>query len=858
VAADTASGEVPAVWGNVPQRNKYFTGRTELLEELHRHMAGDVSAVTAVVPQAIHGMAGVGKTQLAMEYAYRYQGHYRVVWWISADQTTLVRPSLAALAPRLGLEGIAPGRVEDAVSAVLDALRRGGPHKPWLVVFDNADQPEEIRDLIPIGPGHVIVTSRNHRWQNVADVVEIDVFTRQESLDFLRRRVPGITTDESNRLAEELGDLPLALAQAGALQTEAGMSVDEYLELLAEESSKVLAENPPTDYSVPVAAAWSLSMARLKEQSPFAWHLLRRCAFFGPGPIRRDLLQHGRYVLVPPSKEDLGNLKEDLGSPIKVSRATRELGRYGLARLDNLHKTLQVHRLIQKLIRDELDPQDAQAMRHDVHLLLAGFDPDEPENLDNWARYDELLAHVVPSEAVTSAHPDVRRLIRNIVRYLFLVGDLQTCDSLSRDALERWTAHSGPDDVDVLILSGQRANLLWTRGAHQDAFQLRRATLERMRAVLGEKDEVTLIVTNDYGADLRARGEFAPAFKLDELTLARHNSVFGDDHPRTFMVANNLALDQGLNSDYEAALRTDTRTHQDRLDFFGRDDHPLVIHSLSAIGRDLRQGGKYAEALQIEEQAYNAFAGLVRQRTLPSNHTWVLLQAKELSIVRRKMGMLEPALELAEDVYGKFVASFGEKHPDALSAAINLGNARRACGDSTRNTELFEQAGREIEATIVHYGEAYGEDHPFTRGCALDLAVVRRRIGDPAGARRLVEDALAGLQRRLGDEHHYTLTCMTALATSLSDTGDVERAREYGERALDGLRMIIGTDHPHTLACAVNLAIDLRTLGEVDKSKELMAETIGRYLQILPADHIEVADAAKGERIDLDFEPPPL
>ena len=843
-----SSPDVPIVWGNVPQRNKNFTGREDLLTAL-RHQV--TSEVTVVLAHALHGMGGVGKTQLAIEYAYRYMGDYEVVWWIPADQIPLVRSSLAALAPRLGLDDIAPGRVDDAVSAVLDALRRGEPHERWLVIFDNADQPEEIRDLIPKGTGHVIVTSRNHRWQSVADVVEVDVFTRDESLDFLHRRVPGVTDAESTRLAEELGDLPLALEQAAALQVESGMSVDEYLELLSKESSKVLAENPPADYPVPVAAAWSLSVARLKEQMPFAWEVLCLCAFFGPEPIQRDLLKNGRYVLGPP-------LQSELGDPIVLSRATRELGRYALARVDNNRRTLQVHRLIQKLIRDEMDDRQAEHVRHEVHLLLAAADPDEPNDLEDWPRYDELLAHVVPSEVLKCPDSDPRRLVRNIVRYLFNVGDRRTCDALSSEALDRWTAESGQDDADVLMLAGQRADLLWTLGAYEEAYQLRTVTLERMREVLGEDHEATVILMNAYGADLRARGDFAAALELDRVTLDKHLQLFGDEDPRTFSMANNLAIDYALNGEYEAAHETDVRTHQDRLDFFGRNDHPWVIHSLTAIGRDLRQGGRYAEALEVEEQAYTAFAELVRRRTLPADHHWVLLQAKGLAAARRKMGQIESALALSEETYHKFFRSFGERHPDTLDAAMNLGNARRVNGDVNKNQELMELADRDLETTFGLYTETYGADHPCSHGCAHNLAVVRRRIGRTTEARQLLEGALAGFHRRLGADHHYSLACQTALATSLAETDDLEGACRMGQEALDGLRRVVGVDHPHTLACSVNLSIHLKRIGREEEGEALALDAMTRYRRLLPGDHFDVVDASQGERIVVDFEAPLL
>ncbi len=206
---------VPEIWGNVPPRNKNFTGREELLADLRRR-AG-VTPATAVLPQALHGIGGVGKTQLAIEYAYHFADQYQVIWWIPADQIALVRSTLAALAPRLGLTGIAPGRVEDAVTAVYDALRRGKPYDRWLLVFDNADQPELVREFMPPGPGHVIVTSRNRGWAEVVDALEVDVFTRDESRQYLKRRVAGIDQEAADRLADELGDLPLALEQAAAL-----------------------------------------------------------------------------------------------------------------------------------------------------------------------------------------------------------------------------------------------------------------------------------------------------------------------------------------------------------------------------------------------------------------------------------------------------------------------------------------------------------------------------------------------------------------------------------------------------------------------------------------------------------------
>ena len=444
-SSEPTATAAPAIWGAVPQRNKNFTGREELLTRLRQQVLNADAA--AVLPNAMHGMGGVGKTQLAVEYAYRFASNYELVWWISADQPGLIKLTLAGLAPRLGLSGLAPGRVEDALTAVLEALRRGKPLDRWLLIFDNADQPEHIRAFMPSGPGHVIVTSRNRRWDQEANAIEVDVFTRQESQQFLARRDPGITLADAGLLAEALGDLPLALEQAGSLLAETVMTPTVYLGLLEEEASRVLAEKSPTSgYPLPVAATWSLSEARVREQTPYAMELLQRCAFLGPAPISIELLERGKYVLGPP-------IQETLRDPIRMSRAIRALGRYSLARIDNYRRTIQVHRIIQRLIRDELPPDDQYKLRHEVHLLMAAADPGDPDAIENWPKYDELLAHVGPSEAVTCRSDEVRQLTQNIVRYLYITGNYTEALERATAALDRWTEDSGENDRFVLIMS---------------------------------------------------------------------------------------------------------------------------------------------------------------------------------------------------------------------------------------------------------------------------------------------------------------------------------------------------------------------------------------------------------------------
>ena len=830
---------VPLIWGNVPQRNRNFTGRSEILADLRERVTREA---TALVPHALHGLGGVGKSQLAIEYAHRFSEDYQLVWWVPADQTALVRSTIAALAPRLGITGPPLARVEDAVSAVLDALRRGDPYDRWLLVFDNADQPDQIRGLMPAGRGHVIVTSRDRSWAGVADALEVDVFKRSESIEFLQLRVPGISDSDADRLAEEFGDLPLGLEQASAWLSETAMAPSAYLDLLAQEGTRILSETPvPLDYPVPVAAAWSLSVSKLRTETPDAMELLQCCAFFGAAPIRLELLDRGRYVLDSP-------LQQTLNDPILFGRATRALGRFALARIDNNRRTLEVHRIIQRLIRDELDDDTKSRLRHEVHMLLQAADRGDPDDVVNWPKYAEILAHAGPSDCVSCESVEVRRLMQDIVRYLYSSGNYNSALRYANEALKQWTDVSGDDDLYVLIMRRLKVQILQSLAQYEEAYALSQSTLSRMLEVLGEEHEETLIMMNCHCIDLWARGEFAESLAFTEATAARHVSFFGSDHPRTFAAQNNYAEDLLLNGQYAKARELNELIYKEKLVFYARDDHPRVLFTLDALGRTKMAEGLYGDAVKIAEAANRGFAGQVREHVLTENHWWVLQQLVDFSIAKRYAGELDEALLIADDAYARYQQAYrGDDHPRTLAAAVNLGNAHRLAGDLGSSVKRLDDTAR-------RYGALFGADHPYALACSLDLAISRRTLGETAEARTALDRAAKGLIGRLGRGHHDSLIVLMNLATSEALAGEYERAVQLGEEAHTALVVLLGENHPHTLACAINLALDLRAAGQEERGAKLGAEAIESFRRTLGNEHPDVHVATDGQRIELGIE----
>jgi tetratricopeptide (TPR) repeat protein len=838
-----SSRSTPQIWGEIPQRNKNFTGREAILSRVRSSASKRITAVVPEdpLPQALQGLGGVGKTAVAIEYAHRYRADYDVVWWIPADQLPLVRASLAQLAARLGLESAAAAGIEGAANAALEALRRGQPYDRWLLIFDNADQPEDFPELIPQGPGDVLITSRNHRWGSRAETVQMNVFHRGESMDFLRKRAPvDITDEEADSIAERLGDLPLALDQAGAMLAETGMPVDEYLGLIDEQIVKIMAEGKSAEYPTSVTAAWSVSVAKVRQQLPQAQELLRCCAFFGPEPIPRDVFRRATQA----TDTRVSDLMQD---SILFARAIRELGRFALVTIGG--RSISVHRLVQALLRGELGPEDQESYRHDVHRILAAAAPPGPADDRQWARYRELVPHVTSEATAFASCPDVkvRGFALDVMRYLYLDGDHTSCEELTRRFIAQWTVDSGAHDPAVIDALRHRGNVLRALGRYDESVSLNQQNLTTARGVIGHDNAVTLAIQTSVAADERTQGNFAAARDIDSEVLALSQKEFESPNPQTMRSICNLALDHGLNSDYRTAQRMSQQAYQLMSEASSGVSPTEVLIAWYQMAWALRLQGQYSAARDVGEDALD----YGRER-LGADHYATIRTATSLSVALRRIAAgRDEGLEIAEETYELSRKRHGEIHPDTMAAAMNLINSRRTSGVTALALTLAEQ-------TAEAYPRVYGADHPYNYGCVANLALMRRVAGEAEEAKRMNERALEGLTRRLGPDHDYTLVVAINLASDLALLGDTSAARELGQESMQRLIRLVGEDDPLTLGCAANLALDLYADGAVAEAEKLAEETQHRYNETLGAAHPDAAVAAVGNRLDFDFDPPPI
>ncbi|MEU6773755.1 FxSxx-COOH system tetratricopeptide repeat protein [Streptomyces sp. NPDC046759] len=828
-----------------PRRNAHFTGRKDDLEELSELLAEPGPMGARVV---LHGISGVGKSQLAVEYVHRYGDGYDVVWWVKAGPTA--REEFAALAVHLELP---VGRdVGERVRAVHTALRgRGGPRRRWLLVFDGADDVGGIRDLLPEGSGDVLVTSLSRDWAGVLGFQEYTVrpFSRKESTAFISRRVPRVTEAQADRLAEAAQDLPLVLAQTTAWLSAYPLEpVDSYLEALDRQSPEELAVRIEDDYPVGFVRTWGLLLSTLRQRNPEAAELIELMVMFSPDAIPLRLIAAAPAAVFRP-----GSLARTVSDSTRWQNALA-----GLADLTAIHlgytedpslewgvESAQMHRLYHRYIRGNLPAHRSAELSAAACGVLAAANPGRPGDQREWPAYRQLIPHLDYAGTLDQVEPGVRRLVLDCVDTLRLRGEYDIGLRLCQQAVTRWRPRLPETDPDMLVLVHQHANLLRRVGRYRDAEAVGRAPVEQLSRTRDAEDPELLRAKDGLGGTLMALGQFERSRELFEEVWQGHANRSGPQEPYALNAKSNMALTLGLLGRYAESLDIHRELFELRSRRLGAD-HYQTLYSGLCLAWMTRLLGRYREALGLQQ--HNA---RLHSRVLGPHHPQTLRAEHNLAQCLRRDGQLQEASTLFTSVAARSQQAQGELHPETLMMASDRATLLRVSSP--------RQAHELARTVYERYLGLLGPDHPYTAGALGNLALAQWADGDERGeADASAHTAWQLMTRAVGEVHPWALGCRLNLAAGLARAGGLEAALAHDTDLAEAATRQLGAAHPLTLAAATARACDLRTLNRAEEADELRRETVERLRETLGPQHPHTRSAEALRRPHWDFEPQPI
>jgi tetratricopeptide (TPR) repeat protein len=811
-------GLLPPIW-NVPHnRNPNFTGREALLESLRTALT---SKNHAALTQAIYGLGGVGKTQIAVEYVYRFVTEYEIVWWLRAEEPSALAADYAGLAAELGL----PEKDINDQSAIVKAVRHHlGQITGWMLIFDNAQDRAEIRDYLPqSSTGHVIITSRNQNWGGMASALPVEIMGQDEAVEFLLKRTGQVDEEATGELAEELDYLPLALEQAGAHIDETSLSIGDYLSRFRTHRQDLLRRgSSSTDYPDTVATTWDMSFQRVRSSVPAGEYLMNLCAFLAPDDIPLNIVREGAPHL-PDSVKDLAN-------PVLFDEAIASLRRYSLIKVRD-SSFLSVHRLVQAAARDRLSEGKKELWALSALLVISFVFPRDGGDVKTWPLCASLVPHVLAVLGHGRAHAYqavlvmVERLLNSLGLYYRARAEfgnakaaLTAALTIAEHCYNKQSDESSEEERtihrDELAASlNNLALLLEDQGDFVNAQKQLERALSIYEEAYGPNDQSVATCGSNLGTILRKQDDLVNALAHYQRALAINESIHGAEHSA---VAHNTVLigivleKQG---DLEGALACYQKALAINEKIYGIV-HATIAENINGIGAILAAQGDlngaiehYRRSLAIMEELYGDDHPLVAVRL--NNIGNILIEQEDLEGAR---AYFERALEIDKK-------SYGENHHEVAIDLTNLGRVLQEQGDLARAQAHFERGLAINEAT-------YGPNHSEVARDLNNLGENLLRQLNFGGARIHLERALTIAERAVGVEHPIVATILGNLGVVLKMQGNMACAQAYLERSLAILEKSFGPNHSDVVSTHYVLGQVLIEQGALEEARMHIEQTL--------------------------------
>ena len=716
--------------------NPHFVGREQLLKDLRKKLI-------EVAPQkynhrvALYGLGGVGKTQTALAYVYAHKSDYDAIYWITGVNQASLLSGYQDIARRAGLvkwtAEISPSEVAKNVLSWLRAQDN------WLFVIDNVDDISAIDGYLPdrAAGKHTLITTRNTNYYEIpAEGLEISVLDPEDATRLLLIRSkysPKIDAQkaeaEAAEIVDRLGYLALAIEQASAYIRETSKDIFRFLPSYRADRKKHHARIPRGnwEYSKAVATTWHLSFQQVERNNRRASELLWLISFLNPDGILLEFLQVGKDGL----PVGLSGLFDDTDL---LFEALNELERFSLIRRedDGGDIRITIHRLVQCVIKDEMNEEQYSAMTQSVINLCDQAFPEhwEKEMRTLCRKYQEQVV-VVLSEVKGTKSLDLLRVLTRVATFLHDDGKYKQAAEFRQQAIDLSTELNGPENPDTLRAIGLLAETYRMHRRWHDALVLHEKVVKIAQKIWGEDHLNAWSAMGDLAATYRSVGRRVEAVELQEMVLDKRLKALGEDHPETIRAMGNLGATYRNQRRLKDAVRLQERVLEARLKTLG-EEHSDTLSAMANVAVTYRYRGEQGRAALMEEKVVD-----VRMTTLGIEHPFTLDAMSNLAATYSSQKRLDDALELQEKVVHMRGKVLGDEHPDTIWAMANL-------GDTYRNKGMLEEAVILQEKVLEWRRRQLGGSHPQTLTAMRNLAATfsrQKRWGDAARLQGDIVDA---------------------------------------------------------------------------------------------------------------------
>ncbi len=670
VSLPAHSTEKPvSIWNVRYWQNSFFTGRDATLLEIHKAFK---ASGTPLRIQALSGLAGIGKTQAAVEYAYRYANTYQAVLWVHADSPEILQASFVNLAATLNLPELHDTDQHVIIKAVKQWMQR---NTRWLLVIDNLEDINLLQEFIPSPhPGHILITTRTHYTGYIAQRVHfLPLLTDDGALLLLRRAKllsPRAMLNEAleadrtfaREITRSMDGLPLALDQAGAYIEETGRSLADYVNLYQKYLASLLQRRGTSnqDHPASVMTTFALSLEKVQTLNTAAAELLEFCAFLHPDSIPEELFIEGASELQPA-------LQAAVTDPLLFDKTIEDLLKFSLIQRKSDQHILTIHRLVQMVIKSTLSEERQRDQIARLTRVMSTIFP--PAEFANWALCQRYLPQAQAcARLIQQQHillPEAAQLLYRIGTYLIERGLYNQAEELLTQAMTIETTLFGPDHTGLLPISNALAQTYYIQGKYYQAEALLLQAIEMGEKLLEGRHPEQGISLYTLARTYHKLGRYNEAELLFQRALALQQQVLSTQHPDIATTLSGLGSLYNRLGKYAEAEELFTRALHIRQNVLAIR-HPDVTNSLSNLALLYSRLGKYTEAEPLAEQATHIY-----EEIFGPEHPHLAAILDTLAAIYQEQGKYTEAETLYQRIFAIFHAHFGDEHPNLVIVKNN-------------------------------------------------------------------------------------------------------------------------------------------------------------------------------------------